>query len=394
MRSLSSRLFIAIVVVSLVALAIGVWWVRRTVLEFDRQVTVERVVRADGRVIVNEIARDTTRLLEPANGDDSIAGNPRTGPLVDALSRRLLIALTVVIVGAAFVTAVISRRVLGPIGALRTAADRWSRGEFDARVNVEGHDELAALGRAFNAMAGQLDRQERLKRDLTNDIAHELRTPLTNLRCHVEALQDSVVAAGPDTWAGIGADIASLERLVRDLGELAQAEARQLAMRPEAVSIPELFDGLLREVEPRASAAGLTTAATIAPDTPPAWVDRGRLQQVLRNLVDNALAHTPAGGRIELSATRQERGVVLHVSDTGAGIDEVHLPHIFDRFYRADPSRSRHTGGAGLGLAIARQIVLASGGVIGVESRPGAGTRFAIVLPGLPSQVLHKHPVE
>jgi two-component system sensor histidine kinase BaeS len=133
---------------------------------------------------------------------------------------------------------------------------------------------------------------------------------------------------------------------------------------------------------PRAAAAGLTLTAAVAADAPTAWVDRGRLEQVLRSLVDNAIAHTPAGGRITLAAESCGDGVTIRVADTGVGIDAEHLPHIYDRFYRIDSSRSRQTGGAGLGLAIARQIVLASGGAIEASSTPGEGTTFAVTVPG------------
>jgi two-component system, OmpR family, sensor histidine kinase BaeS len=384
MHSLSTRLFAATLSVSLVGLAIGTWWVRRAVqIELDRHVTIEhRVVAGNDGAIVEEIARDVRlRVDSPADGLASVSG-AHGGAMADALNRRIVIALTIVILGAALVTAVVSQRVLGPVRALRTAGERWSRGDFRARVDVAGHDELATLGRAFNAMAEQLDAQERIKRDLTNDVAHELRTPLTNLRCHIEALQDSVVAAGPDTWATIAADVATLERLARDLGELAQAETRQLLLAPEPVQVGAVIDGLRREMAPRAAAAGLTLTAAVAADAPTAWVDRGRLEQVLRSLVDNAIAHTPAGGRITLAAESCGDGVTIRVADTGVGIDAEHLPHIYDRFYRIDSSRSRQTGGAGLGLAIARQIVLASGGAIEASSTPGEGTTFAVTVPG------------
>lgn len=383
MRSLATRLFAATLAVSVVGLAIGVWWVRRAVqIEVDRQVTVqERIVSGSESKVVREVTRDVTVAMP--QGRRQPAGAETAVP--DALSRRLIAGFSIVILGAAVVTALVSRRLLGPIVSLRAASDRWSRGDFTARVEIPGRDELAALGRAFNEMAERLEAQEQLKRDLTNDVAHELRTPLTNLRCHIEALQDSVVAPGPQTWETLGADVASLERLVRDLGELSQAEARQLPLAPEAVDVRAVFESLCGEMAARATAAGVNLSTEGGQAVPPAWVDRGRLLQVLRNLLANALTHTPPGGRVTLAVARAETGVTVRVSDTGRGIEPAHLPNIFDRFYRADPARSRETGGAGLGLAIARQVVLASGGTIDVESAPGRGTTFVMTLPSAPS---------
>ena len=385
-RSLSSRLFVSTLIVSLAALAIGAWLVQRAVrTEFDREVSiVRRVSGPHGERIEEEVTRDAT---VPATRYQASGSG-----VAEALNRRLLVALAIVLGGATVVTGLLSRRVLRPVGALRQAAERWSRGDFSARVPVEGDDELAALGRAFNDMAQRLEAQEQLKRDLTNDVAHELRTPLTNLRCHVEALADAVVSPGPGTWTAIASDVASLERLVRDLGELAQAEARQMRLDPVAIDAGELLHELIRESAARASRAGVSLAVNVQPGVPACRADRDRLRQVLRNLLDNAFTHTPAGGRIEWSVEKapapspdQGRAVVIRVSDTGAGIGPEHLPHLFDRFYRADQSRSRQSGGAGLGLAIARQIVLASGGEIDVRSRTGEGAQFRVALPAATS---------
>ena len=369
MRSVTTRFFAALVLVSIAALALGTWWVRRAVEAHLGGVIVEQTVeRRDGREIVEE-------RRYPAPG----ARPPQ--PDAAGLTRRLLLALTVVVLGAAAVTALIARRVLGPIHALRDAADAMAAGRLDARVAVQGDDELASLGRAFNAMAGTLGEQDRLKRDLTNDIAHELRTPLTDLRCHVEALQDGVVAPGPETLALLHGQIAHLQRLVDDLGDLARAEARQLRLEPEDVPIVEVVAQALQHASPRAAQLGVRLENDASDDTLTLWGDPARVRQVLSNLIDNALAHTPPGGAVTIAAARDGSETAIDVRDTGAGIAPEHLPHVFDRFYRADPSRSRATGGAGLGLAIARQVVEASGGRITVTSEPGRGTAFRVRWP-------------
>lgn len=376
MRSLTTRVFVGLVAVAVLALALGAWLVRWTVeRQFNTEIVVEQWVRVvDGKEIVEETRR-------------GVAGEPVTTPVggaalvdVSGLTRRLVIAFAVVVIGAAIVTAVLARRVLGPIHALHAAAQRVSRGD-PGRVEIRGHDELASLGMAFNEMAEALAHQEQRKRDLTNDIAHELRTPLTDLRCHLEALQDGVVDITPETLATLHAEVTHLQSLVEDLGDLARAEARQLTLAPEVVDVGALLVQVHRQAAPRATALQIALDDVTAPAGIMAWVDPGRLRQVVTNLLDNALVHTPAGGRIHLGASAADGLVTITVSDTGAGIPPEHLPHVFDRFYRVDPSRSRTTGGVGLGLAIARQLVEASSGRIAVASEPARGTTFTVTLP-------------
>lgn len=374
-----TRFFVALVLVSVVALALGTWWVRRTVeQQFGRQMVVEQTVeRINGQEVVRESRREVP-------GGPVVSEEIR-GVDVAALNQRLLIAFAVVIIGAALATALIARRVLGPVRALRTAVDRMAAGGAGGRVAIAGDDELGALGRAFNTMADALAQQEQLKRDLTNDIAHELRTPLTDLRCHIEALQDQVVDVTPETLSTLHAEVSHLQRLVEDLGELARAEAKQLSLSPEAVVVADVVNHLARQATARAAALGVTLHLDGVDADACAWVDRGRLQQIIGNLIDNALVHTPHGGRIDLAARRVAETVTISASDSGPGIPAEHLPHVFDRFYRVDASRSRSTGGVGLGLAIARQFVEASGGHISVESPASGGTTFTVTLPAFTS---------
>ncbi len=375
MRSLTTRVFFGLVAVAVLALALGAWLVQWTVeRQFATEVVVEQWVRVvDGKEVIEETRRGVTG--EPLPPKEIAASVD-----VDGLTRRLIIALAVVVIGVAVVTALLARRVLGPIHALHTAAQRVSRGE-STRVDIAGDDELASLGRAFNEMADTLAQQEQRKRDLTNDIAHELRTPLTDLRCHLEALQDGVVDVTPNTLATLHAEVTHLQGLVEDLGELARAEARQLPLSPERVIVSDILGQVRRQAAPRAAALGVHMVEVDAPNELAAWIDRGRLRQVLSNLVDNALVHTPAGGSIQLGANAVPEGTAITIQDSGPGIPAEHLPHVFDRFYRVDPSRSRTTGGVGLGLAIARQLVEAAGGRISVTSAPGHGTTFVVTLP-------------
>jgi two-component system sensor histidine kinase BaeS len=302
-------------------------------------------------------------------------------PAPPPLDRRLLLVFGVVVVGAAAATIVIAQHTLGPLRTLRAAAETVASGDLSARVPERGAEELASLARAFNLMAGRLEQQDRLKRDLTNDVAHELRTPITNLRCHLEAIVDGVVRVDAETIGALGADVRQLERLVEDLGLLAQADAGQLRLTPEHVALSTVVTEIARDLAPRLAIAGITLDRDVAADAH-VCVDRIRLRQILANLLDNAIAHTPSGGRIVVAARANGAGAVVEVRDTGEGIAPEHLPHLFDRFYRADPSRSRRTGGAGLGLAIAKHLVTASHGTIAVASEPGRGAVFTVKLPG------------
>lgn len=380
MRRLTTRLFVWVLIVALGALALGTWWVRRTVQqEFGSQVEVERTVeRVNGEDVVREVRRER-------GADGAIVAETVQGVDVDALTRRLLFALAVVVIGAALVTTIVARRVLGPLRALTDAAGALAAGQSSVRVPVSGQDEIAGVARAFNSMADALARQEQLKRDLTNDIAHELRTPLTDLRCHLEALQDDVVPLSGEAVSTLHAEVVHLQRLVEDLGELARAEARQLPLTPEVMAVGPAVEQLLRQSAARADALGVALSGEVVPEGLTMWVDPARWRQIVGNLLDNALVHTPSGGRVDIRAHEAQGQVVVAVSDTGPGIAPDHVAHVFDRFYRVDPSRTRATGGVGLGLAIARQLTEASGGRIDVTSTTGQGTTFTVTLPGAPS---------
>lgn len=384
MRSLTTRFFAGLIVVSVAALALGTWWVRHTVeQQFGRQLIVEETVE---NINGEQVVRETRREIP---GGPIVSDEYRAQVDIDQLNRRLLIALSVVVLGAGLVSAIVARRVLGPVRELHRAVEQMATGG-PGRVQVHGDDELADLGHAFNSMADAIEQQEQRKRDLTNDIAHELRTPLTDLRCHLEALQDGVVDVTPETLGTLHAEVSHLQRLVEDLGELARAEARQLPLQPEVVAVDDVFRQLQRKAAPRAAALGVDIRVRLSSPGVTVWFDRGRLVQVLGNLLDNALVYTPSGGWIELSArldssAPSDDAVTIDVRDTGPGIPPEFRARIFDRFYRVDASRSRTTGGVGLGLAITRQIVEAGGGHVSVSSPPDGGSVFSVTLPSRPS---------
>jgi len=270
----------------------------------------------------------------------------------------------------------LSGRVLAPLRTLTRAAQRMRGGDHTTRADVTARWEIAELAAAFNEMSEHLERTERQRKDLVSDVSHELRTPLGTIRGWLVAAQDGVADLDPELVASLLEETLVLQHLVDDLHELASADAGEFRLRPE----PTDAGALLTQV----AAAHPADLAVQADGDLTLWADPVRLRQAVGNLVVNAVRHTPEDGRITLLARRDAADVVvIEVRDTGTGITPEDLPHIFDRFWRADRSRSRATGGRGLGLAIVRHLVEAHGGTVTVASRPGAGTTFTLRLPAL-----------
>jgi signal transduction histidine kinase len=230
-------------------------------------------------------------------------------------------------------------------------------------------------------MADGRQRLEGLRRNLVNDVAHELRTPLANLQGYLEVLRDGLTTPTPEILAVLHEESLLLNGLVADLQELALAEAGQLPLMREPVELYEPILNALDAIRPQADSRELTLDARLPEQLPEALVDASRLGQILRNLLRNAVTHTPPGGLINVHASADTRAVTIAVQDTGHGIEPEHLPHIFDRFYRADPARARDTGGSGLGLAVVKNLVEAHGGTISVSSIVNRGTTFTFTLP-------------
>jgi two-component system sensor histidine kinase BaeS len=296
------------------------------------------------------------------------------GPVIAAAALVALLAIAG--------TALLSRRVLRPIGTLTAASQRLGEGDLSLRVPTRGRDELAGLAHSFNRMADSLQRGEERQRRMVADVAHELRTPLANLRGYLEALKDGVIPASPELFASLYEEAVLQQHIVDDLQDLALAEAGKLTYHRTSTDLAELLETCRTAQQAAADAAGITL--TVEADGPViANVDPDRLRQVIGNLVSNALRATPSGGAVRLCATGPVDGsVTVTVRDTGRGIAGGDLPHIFDRFWRADTARGRATGGSGLGLAIARQIVNDHAGTISASSTQGAGTTMTITLPG------------
>ena len=303
--------------------------------------------------------------------------------------RRVTIFSTGISLVAALIVSLILARLIGrPLEALTRAVRRMGAGDLEQRVPEDGSAETVELARSFNAMAAGLAASQRLRQQMVADVAHELRTPLANIRGYLEAIEDGVVEADEATLRTLREEAAHLNRLIDDLQELAQAEAGNLRLDRGPMAPDELIGRATGAVRARATDRGITLTTTAAPDLPAVEVDPQRITQVLHNLLTNALTHTPAGGEVAVEARRADDGLIaISVADTGSGIAPEDLPHIFERFYRADSSRSRATGGSGLGLTITRRIVEAHGGTIDVASELGRGSTFTFTLPIAPDGV-------
>ncbi|MGE0599287.1 MAG: sensor histidine kinase [Dehalococcoidia bacterium] len=299
---------------------------------------------------------------------------------ISSINRQVTIAAIGVAVVALAVSFWLSRRIVHPIEKLTTAAKRLESGDLGERVRVRSTDEIGMLGHAFNAMAQSIERGQNLRRQMTSDVAHELRTPLNNISGYLDAIADGVVAPDDTVIASLQEEASLLVSLVNDLEQLSLADAGRQILRLERISLNELAARVVAAIAPRARAGRISIETELSP-VPAIEGDASRLGQVIRNLLENAITHTPNGGRIQVTLTSTERSVSLAIRDTGAGIDPEHLPFIFERFYRADPSRARATGGAGLGLAIVRQLVEVHGGTVSAENIESGGARFTVQLP-------------
>jgi signal transduction histidine kinase len=301
--------------------------------------------------------------------------------LSSSINRYLVWGGLLAVVVAALVTFFLSRRILSPVESLARAAQGLSRGDFSQRVNVRSKDELGELANAFNSMAEDLERTEQLRRNLAADVAHELRTPLSNIQGHVEAIRDGLLPAEPSTFDSIYEEVLLLARLVEDLQELTLADAGQLTLLRQSADLAEIARRAVAAARPQAKAKGLALRTELHAQQATVEADPERVGEVLRNLLSNAITHTSQRGRITVDLSDEGNELRIGVADTGAGIPPEDVPHVFERFYRVDRSRVRSTGGAGLGLTIAKRLVEAHGGTIRVESEVGKGSRFTFTLP-------------
>jgi signal transduction histidine kinase len=321
-------------------------------------------------------------VITPDRSDFRNAAEDRYLARTDA---ALGIAAAVMVAVAAVLGVLLARLITRPVRELTAAAQHIAAGDLTQQVPVRSRDELGVLTAQFNRMSADLARATELRRQMTADVAHDLRTPLTVIAGYLEALRDQVLRPTPERFATMYDETRLLLHLVDDLHTLSLADAGELPLERYPADPAQLLAGVAGLYRQAAEAQGVTLQVQAAP-TPPVCVDAGQITRALNNLVSNALRHTPPGGLVCLAASIAVDTVLLTVTDTGEGIAPEHIPAIFERFYRADPSRQQNTGGSGLGLAIVRSIVEAHHGSVSVVSTLGEGTTFTIALPATNSK--------
>ncbi len=348
-----------------------------------------------------------------ADMEAALRGGPQQASDLDAsfhqaVNEVILVAVLAGGIAAIAISAFTARRITQSLRAITEASQRIAGGDYHQRVPVASDDELGNLAMSFNRMAQTLEQTEQRRLDLIGNVAHELRTPLSSIRSTLEALTDGVLAPEPATFLSAQHETARLQRLVQDLEELSRVEAGQIPLNRQAVAIDELIEAVVERLQPQFEDKGVSLTSAASTDLPAVDVDPGRIMQVLLNLLGNALQYTPPGGRVSVQSSvisRQspvinevieashkpaidhqpshtDNRLLITVQDSGIGISEGDMPHIFERFYRVDKSRSRAGGGSGIGLTISKHLVEAHGGRIWVESPgPGGGSSFFFTVP-------------
>jgi two-component system sensor histidine kinase BaeS len=353
----------------------------------------------DGRIVV---ANNAYPLGDPAPAADLQAGlpvtvngevvgtvlvpsaapplDPREQQYLERTDRALMVAALAATLAALLAGVFLARSLSRPLREVTAAVRQVAQGRLEQQVPVRSRDEVGELAAAFNAMSASLQRSNRLRRQMTADIAHDLRSPLAVMSGYLESLRDGVLPPTPERFATLYTEVQHLQRLVEDLRTLSLADAGDLVVTRQPVSPGELLVRLSAAYQGQAETRGITLAVDIAEGLPAVEADHDRMVQVLGNLVGNALAHTPPGGTITLSARAEDGQVVLAVRDTGAGMTPEVLDHAFERLYRGDSAR-RDDGSSGLGLAIAKALVELHGGTITAASAgPGQGSEFVVRL--------------
>jgi len=297
-----------------------------------------------------------------------------------AVHRYLLWAGLLALALAFFLSYLLTRRVLRPLSAINAATKEVAAGNFSRRIETSSKDEVGELALAFNQMADSLARVEQLRKTMVADVAHELRTPLTNLRGYFEALHDEVVPPSKPTFEMLQMEILRLVHLVESLQQLARADAARAYLDKQSLSLSEVIGQMLTLFRPQFEDKGIVVEIGIAPEAEEIRADRDKLLQAVRNLLENAWKYTPSGGRVAISGELFPGEIRVVFANDGPDIPEVDLPFIFERFFRADRSRSREGGGAGIGLAIVKELIEAHGGRVGAESG-GGKTRIWFLLP-------------
>ncbi len=318
------------------------------------------------------------------------ASNPGMLAVLEAnfqaiVHEHLLIASVISILAAIAASLFITRRIVDPIREMMRASRRIAAGDYHVRVDSPTRDELGALAESLNHMASALDQAEHRRVELIGDVAHELRTPLASLKSSLEGMLDEVIPHEPETFLTLQREVSRMQRLVDDLQQLSRVEAGQIPLETRAIAVEGLIRAVTERLRPQFEDKQVDLTVQVPSDLPRALADSNRSTQILVNLLGNALQYTASGGSVTVTATCERHEIVVVIKDTGVGISSDQLPHIFERFYRADKSRARSMGGSGIGLTIAKHLVEAQGGRIWASSPGlGKGSTFTFTLPVSP----------
>ena len=298
----------------------------------------------------------------------------------NAWNRSAILSIVVGASAAAGVSYLSSKRITKPVKQMRYITQKFAAGDLNERVPESVIPEINQLSVSFNSMANSLGDVEQRRRELISDLTHELRTPLTVVRGYLEELADDRIDGTPELYLRLIKETRRLERLIHDLQELSKAEAGYLSIDSQPLNLYPLLKSLVERFGDQLMEEGPTLELVFPSDIPPVLCDRDRIIQILVNLLGNAIRYTKIGS-IVVKAEKENKYVWISVTDTGVGIAPEDLPYVFERFWRADPSRSTHSGGTGIGLAIVRRLVELQGGKIEVESELGKGSTFRFCLP-------------
>jgi two-component system, OmpR family, sensor histidine kinase BaeS len=328
-------------------------------------------------------------LGQPGKPNPEVASPPPKGQLPPLAMARVLLNLrisqivstSIALLVAAVIGAFLAFRLLRPIRELTAINQRYRLGERSARFQVRGRDEINRLGETFNGLADQLSTEQRRQKQLVTDIAHELRTPLTVLKGELEYLQDGLSQPTPQTLHRLAEEVDLLSRLVTDLRLVSLADTDGLRLERCKVNLTELAREVMLAFERQAQTVG--KHLQFAGESIHLELDPERIRQVLYNLLDNALRHTPEGGTVRCAIRKSEQHILLEISDEGPGIPPADLERVFERLYRTDAARNREAGGSGLGLAIVRTLIEAHGGQVWAANRLEGGAMFTVSLPNL-----------
>jgi signal transduction histidine kinase len=306
---------------------------------------------------------------------------------LNSISRSLWTAAIIAVALAVLIAIIFSRRITAPLRRLSTAAGKVAQGDLSCRLETGSGDEVGVLSNTFNCMVDSLNENETARRKLMGDLAHEMSTPLSVIQSNLEGMLDGVVNASPETISSLHHESLVLSRLVKDLRTLSQVEAGRLNLLPASGNLGELVSSIVTATEPEAKRKRIALTLEVEPNLPGILMDTDRISQVITNLLSNSLQYSSEGDAIRISVTEnkagnsENRSLLVTVADSGQGIAEEDLPHIFDRYYRGVQSKEKRAGGSGIGLTVVKELVEAHRGKVWVESVQGQGSKFFFTLP-------------